>query len=336
MGNMEMGKTVVYKDKTLIIRKYDNQRDEEKIIELWQTVFNNEMPLSLWRWKYLEAPYETAILICENSRGMPVVLYGGVPYKSTCCGKEVSMIHLADIMSHPDYRGSGLFIHTANAYFDCFGGMNKTIVMYGFPGKYHFYIGKKYLQYSPLGRGVVFLKAKVKTIKLKQGLISGRIDLCPAPDNCFDRIWQQTLKSYPLSVIRDSAYMAWRYFHHPEKTYEVWRFRTRFNKEWQAFMVIRIKDKKAVVVDILAPDSEKLFHDFLGNIAAMLIDRGIQGIETWIPEGHFLAAFFLCCGFKKKREPIGIIPTIRLFDETLDMNWAGTNFYYTMGDCDLF
>ena len=327
---------VVSGNETLIIRMYDVHRDEEKVLELWKAAFQNDIQFALWRWKYIENPYETAILVCENSKGMPVVLYGGIPYNAIFCGREVVMIHLSDIMSHPDYRGSGLFIHTANAYFSQFGEMDKTVVMYGFPGKYHFDIGVKYLQYSPLGQGAAFFKADARSVKCKKGLISGRIDLCYSPDSCFDEIWRHSSKAYPLSVVRDSAYVAWRYFNHPEKKYEVWRYRSRFRKEWQAFVVLQVEDGKAVVVDMLIPDSQRLFCDFFGNIAAMLVDRGIESIETWMPADHFLSDFFSNCCFNKMQEPIGIIPTIRLFDDSLDMNWACSNFYYTMGDGDLF
>ena len=333
---MEMGKSIVFGNETLSIRGYNVSKDEDKILELWQAAFNNEMHYSLWRWKYIENPYNTAILICENTKGVPVVLYGGIPYKSICCGKEVIMIHLSDIMSHPDYRGSGLFIHTANAYFNCFGNRDATVVMYGFPGRYHFDIGTKYLKYSHLGIGASFFNADVKTLKIQRQLLPGTIARCSSQDKGFDKIWKRVSKSYPLSIVRDSAYVEWRYFKHPEQQYEVWKYRSRFSINWQAFIVLRIEGKKAVIVDILVPDSEKIFRDFLGCIGKMLDKRGVEHIETWVPGDHFISTFFSSCRFKKRKEPTGIIPTIRLFDDTVDMDWACANFYYTMGDGDLF
>ncbi|KPA11497.1 hypothetical protein MHK_008290 [Candidatus Magnetomorum sp. HK-1] len=219
------------------------------------------MPEALWRWKYIDNPYEVKILLCVTQYGKPVVLYGGIPFKANICGREMIMIHLSDIMSHPEYRKTGLFIHTVNAYFEFFGGEEEVGLMYGFPGKYHF---------------------------------------------------------------------------DPEKQYELWRYRSRFHKDWQAFMVLLIQDNKAVIIDMLVADSEKLFYDFLGNIASMLIEKNIEIIETWIPGNHFLVDFFFKCGFIKLKEPIGIIPTIRLFDNTIDLKWTYTHFYYTMGDGDLF
>jgi len=351
---MEVGKSVVWNGETLIIRKYDPAKDEQKVLELWQAAFDNQMSSSLWRWKYIENPYKIAIMLCENSKGMPVVFYGGIPFAAKCREIDIRMIHLCDIMSHPKYRGSGLFIHTANAYFDTFGSMDDVCIMYGFPGKFHFDIGAKYLKYSHLGNGAAFFRADIRKVKSSKNPISGIIELCDASaqcsekmTHCFDKIWKNVSTDYPLSVIRDGDYIKWRYLSHPQKTYEVWRYRSSLHEEWQAFVVLQIipiKDKikskteaeKAVIVDMLIPDSENILCNFIGNIASMLIKRGISVIETWIPDGHFLSLLLLKYGFQRDKEPIGIIPTIRLFDDTLDMSWSCQNFYYTMGDGDLF
>lgn len=348
---MEVEKSVVWNNETLIIRKYDPERDEQKVLKLWQAAFNNQIPQSLWQWKYMENPYRTAIMICENADEIPVVFYGGIPFASSCRGRQIVMIHLSDIMSHPAYRGSGLFIHTANAYFDAFGSVDDICIMYGFPGKFHFDIGAKYLQYSPLGGGAAFFKAESKTVKHFKNMISGTIALFPSSDPCFDYIWKNLSTIYPLSVVRDSAYISWRYINHPVKKYEVWCYKGLFHKQWQAFVVLQINEdnvllndgtasiikvQKAVIVDMLMPNSDQIFRSFMGSVASMLIKRGISTIETWIPEGHFLCSLFSKYGFEKEAEPIGIIPTVRLFDNSLSMNWVNQNFYYNMGDGDLF
>ncbi len=333
---MELEKKVKIGRETLIIRKYEAGRDDEKVLELWKTAFENEMPFDLWRWKYIDNPYETAILVCENEKNMPVVLYGGIPFKSNFCGKKVWMIHLSDIMSHPDYRGSGLFIHTANAYFDTFGNMAETFLMYGFPGKYHFDIGAKYLEYSPIGRGAAYFTEKTKTFIQKKGFLPGKIFKIEMPDPCFDELWKRCEESYPLAVIRDSAFMKWRFFDHPFNDYEVWGIKYPPMNKCRGIMVLRLQDDKAVIVDMVVSKSEKKFNDFICDISEMLFKKGIKKIETWVPKDHLLVEIIKNSGFKSKKEPIGIIPTIRIFDESLEYEWACRNIFYTMGDCDLF
>ncbi|SLM29961.1 hypothetical protein MTBBW1_2030051 [Desulfamplus magnetovallimortis] len=349
---MEMEKNITFKNENLVIRPYDAFKDEENVRQLWQAAFNNEISSKLWRWKYIDNPYETAILICENSKGMPVVLYGGIPFHSNFSDRKIVMIHLSDIMSHPDYRGSGLFIHTANAYFDFFGNRSDTFVMYGFPGKYHFDIGVKYLEYASIGNGAAFFCGSVKNImehKTRQrrffsgigDLLQGKIvrieyDDFQSDSGLFDSLWNSSSKDYPLAVTRDSAFMKWRFFDHPFKSYEIWGISYPPLKKCQGIMVLSFKDKKAVIVDMLFPEKEKLVVDFTSHLMAMLYQRGFDTIETWLPSDHFLAAIFRKAGFDNRDEPTGIIPTIRIFDESLDYGWASENIFYTMGDGDLF
>lgn len=333
---MEMAKKVKSGEENLIIRKYEPLRDEEKVLELWKSAFNNEMPFGLWRWKYIENPYETAILICENEQHMPVVLYGGIPFKSNFSGRTVSMIHLSDIMSHPDYRGSGLFIHTANAYFEFFGNRSDTALMYGFPGKYHFDIGAKYLEYVSIGAGGAYFTGLTENLKKQKRFFSGRIFKITAPAPCMDSLWKKHEKHYPLSIVRDSAFMKWRFFDHPFNDYEVWGISYPPLKRCQGLMVLRVMGKKAVIVDVVVSKSGKQFNNFMGNISEMLFERGIEEIETWVPQGHFLGEIMNNSFLESKKEPTGIIPTIRIFDDSLKYEWACEHLFYTMGDGDLF
>ena len=100
-------------------------------------------------------------------------------------------------------------------------------------------------------------------------------------------------------------------------------------------MAIKINEKKAVIVDLLISKSEKAVKKIMLEIARMLIKRGVERVETWIPENHFLVKMFQSTGFEKKQEPTGIVPTIRIFDKSLEKNYASDNFYYSMGDGDL-
>jgi len=346
---MEMGKEVKFNNETLLIRRYDPIKDEEKVLELWQAAFNASVSADIWRWKYIDNPYETAILICENSKGVPVVFYGGIPYTSTCDNKKCQIIHLSDIMSHPDYRGSGLFIHTANAYFDTFGNLDDILIMYGFPGKFHFDIGAKYLDYSPLGKGAAFLTAQVRKISTPQRPSSQGVGVemlqLKKSESCFDAIWQQLASVYPQSVIRDRAYMTWRFFNHPQKQYEVWVLNggqhlnhATHGHEGMGYVVLQHQPdgKRTVIVDMLLPSAEEIVRDGLGQLAEHLGKRGVQTLETWLPSSHFLVQIFENCCFNQKKEPTGIIPTVRLFDPALDLDQVCQSFYFTMGDGDLF
>jgi len=317
-----------------VIRPYQPE-DEGRVLSLWKTAFQKEMPESLWRWKYRENPFGYRILLCVNDAGDPVVMYGGIPYQANWKGKRVEITNLMDIMSHPDYRKTGLFIQTGNAFFDTFGGPDRSVLLYGFPGKLHFEIGQKYMVYRKLTADVAYLSVEpahlIPSITQSPGYLEPAGDV----DDSFDRLWESCKGSYPLAIIRNAAFLRWRYGNHPLKRYEIWKYRTTQQGAMDAYAVLSIADGKASLSDILAPPSGICLSNVFGLLGKMLDERGINVLETWLPRGHFMTHAALSSGFNPYPEPTGIIPTIRIFDPLLTFEWGCDHMYYSMADGDL-
>ncbi len=317
-----------------VVRPYQNE-DEGGVLSLWETAFKKALSPAVWRWKYLKNPYPVQIALAAGEDGRIMVMYGGIPYDANWQGNRVTTTHLMDIMSRPECRGTGLFVKTGMAFFDLFAGPDRTCFYYGFPGKYHFDIGKKYLNYTNLKGGVCFLVAQTGRLASKKRGFSGRIQRLKAVDDAFDDLWDACRGDYPFAVIRNSAFLRWRFFEHPLRTYELWAYRSYFRKDLVAYAVFTIKDDVARMVDILAPPLDKTPRNFLAMVGRRFFERGIMRMETWLPETHFLARFLMSAGFKREQEPLGFIPTGRSFHPDLTLNWAFENLYYTMADGDL-
>lgn len=319
---------------TFVIRPYQPE-DEERVLSLWKTAFLKEMPESLWLWKYRENPFGYRILLCVNETGDPVVMYGGIPYQANRKGKSVEIINLMDIMSHPDYRKTGLFIQTGQVFFDVFCGPDKSVLLYGFPGKYHFEIGQKYMEYRKITADVVYLSVEpahlISSITQPPGYLEQVRDI----DETFDRLWEICKDSYPLAIIRNAAFLRWRYGNHPLKRYEIWRYRATLQGAMDAYIVLSISDGKAALSDILAPPSGINLSNIFGLLGKMLTEREIGVLETWLPGGHFITNAALSSGFNSYPEPVGIIPTFRSFDPSMTFQWGCDNIYYSMADGDL-
>jgi len=67
----------------------------------------------------------------------------------------------------------------------------------------------------------------------------------------------------------------------------------------------------------------------------MLSVRGVEQLETWLPGGHFLYQYAMLCGFESFLEPMGIIPTARIFHPSITFEWLCEHMYYNMADGDL-
>lgn len=313
--------------------------DEAGILELWRKAFGKEMRPGLWAWKYRDCPFAVEIGLCRcEEDGEVVVSFGGIAFRGSLDGKEIRMTHLVDIMSHPLYRKTGLFVHTAEAFFACFAGPSKTSLYYGFPGKIHFDIGQKYLQYRPLPAGVSYWSARTGDIEERKTRSRGRLERIVAADRRIDALWHEREAGYPLSVRRDSVFLTWRFSAHPFNAYEIWGYRTAFRSRLRGYAVLSLGEdgKKAKLLDLLLPPSVEDSADFLRRLGRELSGRGVTQLVCWLPGGHESGKAALAAGFVQGAEPLGIIPTARVFDPALAFSRVCEALYYTMADGDLF
>ncbi|MBF0228865.1 MAG: GNAT family N-acetyltransferase [Desulfamplus sp.] len=349
--------------------------DENGVLELWKIAFKATISLELFRWKYLENPYTQTMMLCVTDKDEIVTFYGGIPYFFQYEKKIVPVVNLMDIMSHPMHRENRIFEKTAKqfmAYF-CYPAkrhgpaslQDNLLLMYGFPGEFHYSIGERILNYRKANQ-VAYMKLSLSNLAESEqpanikGLNLNELNLeaWESDPIWFDRLWDRCKKNYPFSIVRDSKFIKWRFINHPEKRYTILKF-TNDNNESEAFVVLQINEDKAAIVDMLIPNDIELFKNVISRIIdyldfinissntnkSMNIDNNInmnenikykiQYIETWLPENHFLTDHALNCGFLRQKEPIGIIPTVSLFEHSPTLEWVTSNLYYNMGDGDL-
>ncbi|MBF0375933.1 MAG: GNAT family N-acetyltransferase [Desulfamplus sp.] len=333
--------------------------DENGVLELWKTAFKSTMSKELFRWKYLKNPYTQTMMLCVTDKDEIVTFYGGIPYLFQYGEKIVPVVNLMDIMSHPMHRENRIFEKTAKqfmAYFcsplkrDGLASLQESLLlMYGFPGEFHYSIGERILNYrkvnQPLYLTLSLGYSKDKSTPLyKKNRKAEVLNSIEFKNNnwfeqdrlWFDNLWEKCKQDYPFSIIRDSKFVNWRFINHPEKQYSILKIGSSVDG---AFVVLQINGSKATIVDMFMSNYSELFKDVIFAIVEYLtaIDshQEIKYIETWLPENHFLAAHAIEYGFQSQDEPIGIIPTVSLFEHSPTLEWVTSNLYYSMGDGDL-
>lgn len=307
------------------------------MLALWKAAFGKDLAPGVWRWKYHDPPEGSNVMACIDDTGAVAAMFGGVCYPAHLQGKRVEINQLMDNMSHPDYRGAGVFVRTVQHFFDSFTGPEASILLYGFPGRYHFEIGKKYCRYKELGSGVRYLTADLSDAPSKPKNGSDHdIDLETVIDKRFDQLWKVCCSDYPFAAIRDSRFLRWRFLDHPIRKYDIWGYHPDGAETVGGYGVVLQQESTAILVDLLIPRSEEKIRSFIRQLMAALRKKGIKGIRTWLPAAHFLSASLISCGFTPLSEPLGVIPTARVFDPNLSFEWVDENLYYTMGDADLY
>jgi hypothetical protein len=309
--------------------------DERRVLDLWHVAFGKDLDVDLWRWKYVDNPFGMRVLVCSDPQTeAAVVVYSGVPYRARWNGREVEIVQLMDIMSHPDVRKTGLFIKAAEAFFDRFAG-GDSVLHYGIPGRYHFDIGAKYLHYSELESGAAYLRGSTCDLECGAGLFRPSVQVLERPTADLDQVWDEVAGHYPLAAVRDASFVNWRFFLNPQRDYLLYVLRTGFARRPRGYAVVGIEEGVARLVDVLAPPDPAIIEALSGRVAADLSTRGIDTIETWLPGRHFITEGLVGAGWSREPEPLGIVPTARSFDDRLTIPWVSENFFYTMADSDL-
>lgn len=322
-----------------VIRPYQDE-DEQKVLELWELAFQNQMPMNIWRWKFHNNPFGRQIMLCLNEDNFPVAMYSGIPFAANWQGRDVYFIQLIDNMSHPDFRQAtsgrkSLFVQTAEHFFDVYGGQRGSIFYYGFPGKKHFKLGKILLNYSLIADGGQYLFADSILIKKNNFPSFGKVRKTSSVEKEFDVLWEAASRYYPFAIKRDRTFLQWRFCDHPTKQYQIYTYKSLTGK-LLAYIVILIHGSIVIIVDIISMPGQTPLFKIFQHIMVELQQNSIFQIEVWLPQKHFIYNYLIAFGFKPKPEPLGIITTGRIFNDELNFNYINDNIYYTMGDGDLF
>lgn len=319
---------------SFLVRPYE-MGDEPGVLSLWQAAFHKELPPRVWRWKYLENPYPQKVLVCTRSDGKIVALFGGIPYRANWEGRIVEVLHAMDIMSHPDYRGAGLFVRTCQAFMDAFCESGAVSFLYGIPGRYHYDLGEKYLGYRELKGCLCFLTTRTVDLAHGRKRFGGRLRPVCEIDRSFDRLWNKCSPHYPLAVIRDAPFLRWRFTDNPMGAYDIYGYQRWPGGDMVGYAVLSRNREQTRMVDIVVSPVPGLIEDFLGRIGVELTRRGIETVEAWLPAGHFVTKAAMAAGFAPGQEPLGMILCVRLFDHSPDLEWIAENLFFTMADGDL-
>ena len=325
---------------TFFIRPYEAE-DEGGVLNLWEAAFGKSMSRGLFRWKWLANPYGHQIMLCVDEKGTPVAMYSGIPLRANWRGETVRFTHLMDHNSHPAYRNvlggrTGIFVRTANAFFERFGGPHASIFIYGFPGKRHFFLGEKTLHYVPLRGGLAFLSARSSDTTFRMRAFRGKIERIDSALGDFDPLSEACRTIFPFSVLRDAAFLSWRFLKHPERKYEIWVYRSFMGRSLKAYAVLFHEPESSCIVDLFSSDGDVRFADFIARLMSAMAENGVRQLKTWLPPEHFMTKGLASGGFRIGPEPIGFIPGGRTFHEALDMDQVSNQIFYTMADGDLF
>jgi GNAT superfamily N-acetyltransferase len=276
------------------------QGDEEGIFELDKAVHperswhNKEEWMQRWRWMYQQNPAGSPLIWLAQHNDRIISQAAIIPIKMKIGNDIIMGSQWIDIMTHPDYRGKGIFVNLSQCLFEQAAkqGIN---VIYGFSGSstsWHRKYWQEVIKFNNMVRPLNWkntLKFRIHDSSLSVicavggNLISSifyRTKESPVIDglsinrvSTFDervnKLWEKVSVQYNIIAVRNLEFLTWRYISIPDVKYTI--FVAEKSREICGYIVLRSRHlikqvKTAIVYDVMAQS---------GQIAQSLILKAI-------------------------------------------------------------
>jgi hypothetical protein len=305
-----------------IIRQYE-RNDEHKIVKLFEEVFGKSMTVEQWKWKYEGQGFtenNSAVAISENKD--IVGHFGAITVRFRFRNEFTLAYQAVDHMIRRTFRGGmnrrGLYFHLGNFFYG-----NLKSFKYGFVNLNHLKLGKIVGLFEDCIEVYDYV-----TDTRKQFLPAFTLEPIDWNDPQIDILWENAHRELGWSVVRDRAFLQWRYQNNPFHAYKLFGIKKRFQKGLIGWIVEKDDSDKFVIMDMIVKG------DHLENVLKKAISAAYKYEKRQV-------VLWMNNRYNKKFGSIGFQPSRRgtyifnaVYGRKCESREMYENFYYTMGDTD--
>lgn len=305
--------------------------DEAAIGDLFHVTYGRAMSDELWRWRFRDNPAGSSIIQLAWDDNILASHYAVAQVTLSVNGEKVSSGLDVTTITHPDYRGRGLFRTLAKSAFERSTGSGLAIV-WGFPNRNSH---RGYIQ--DLGWMDIW---EVPTLRWRTptlthlGISSSSIVEVSSFDERFDHLWREVRRDSCIMVERDSQYLRWRYTAKPNAQYRILVCQEGHNL--LGYAVFKRYADELQVVDLLTQNDVEIGRQLLLEVARIAVSESAEAVSLWLNVTHPLHRAFERMGFENGA-PITYLAGLTLGSDPLNEGvYDFRNWYITMGDSDVY
>ncbi|MGE5235285.1 MAG: GNAT family N-acetyltransferase [Acidobacteriota bacterium] len=303
--------------------------DEAAINEGFNRVFGTDRPLEEWYWKFPpQAGGRWVFLACAED-GRVLAHYGAQMVRLCVDGLAVRAGHVVDVYSVPEVRGTHVFTLCYEKFITAFGSPTNLQMIIGFPGRRHYEMGLKALNYIRLGEATYWRRSRRPSLPRLGFRAREGFDPVTAED-----LWLRAQVRYPVALVRDAERLRQRYTNRPGVKYvhlTVWR-----RGEPHAWGVAREVEGTLRIADLVwdgrEPAALAAVDYAFGRVAGRF---GCTKCEMWLRGDPEAEAALARVGWRQERNPLDLLLLAREIDPRVDFDALARRGYFTMGDSDL-
>jgi len=307
----------------MIIRHYE-KGDEVQIARLFDSVFHQTMTVEQWRWKYEGQGFlNQKSVVATNEEGGIIGHFGGIPLRMRFKDKVIVGYQGADVMVDEKYRGlpnrRGVYFNICRFFYE-----NLPSFVYGFSNLDHLKLG---MLLGFFEKAIAVNDTVIHAAKHAIPLYN--LELMGWEDSSINALWNQVSESLGWGIVRDTAFLKWRYGHNPFRSYKLYGLKKRFTKGILGWIVTREgSDDELFIMDMIFRDEH--FENLLKKIMSMAYKHGGKKVILWLSGKYYERLRSMGAAFFKRGTYITNCVWVKMCEST-EME---QNLYYTMGDTD--
>lgn len=311
----------------MIVAKSDWPAMSEKLETLFLESFGRSMPPGYLDWRYWDNSQEHLLFAVEIQDQNPVASYSTFPVDLIVDGKTCRSAMSMTTMTHPRWRGKGLFQKLAAELYSTAAALQVAAV-WGFPNanSHPTFNGKLY--WSDIYEIPTMTSDLAKT---DTGKFSLNTEV--QRDDEFSLDYPDLPKDGLIRIQRSKSYLTWRYARNPVNAYH--NFVLSRDGRVSSYVVTKSYGDGVDLVDIQPANPEEA-RALLTHIAKLSFDNGVRHIYCWASTHHSLHGVLERLGFENSA-PVTYFGGRELISSAMHSDWFNyKNWYIQMGDSDVY
>lgn len=303
--------------------------DEEKIIDLFEDIFNQNMSLEYWKWNYDNELFSEKYINLMWDNTTLAGHYAIIPVNMIINKKMVKTGLSMTTMTSSQYKKKGIFKTLAS---DLYSKINNEVdLVWGFPNNNSIHGFLKYLNWKQIMDIPMYTCQTYKSNSSNPNIKS--IDKF---DEKFDSLFESVKNKYKIIVCRDSKYLNWRYEENPQNKYLYLVYEKDDN--YLGYCIYKLYKnengkEQCDIVDMLAINGQ-IFTEILGYTLNRMADIKVEQANLWMNNSEFLKCAKRV-GFNETDFKTHVACKINCDNLDEDI-YNYSNWYLTMGDSDVF
>ncbi|MFC1920717.1 GNAT family N-acetyltransferase [Chloroflexota bacterium] len=318
-----------------ICRDYQDN-DLDQVLTLYRQVNSREMTSAHFLWKFKSGPSGKSIIKLMFDKELLIGFYSSTPFTVQVKNNPVKAALSVNTMTHPDYRGKGIFPYLGKqTYQTC---RQKGIkFVYGFPNNNIYESRIKKLDWVGFGK-MSILRKDLDGIKTLQEFPNIR-EIYEFSSE-IDSLWEQNMHDYNIVVPRVKEFLNWRFVQHPTVEYYRYIYADENNAP-AGYVVLKTyndgTEDVGHIVDMLCMNDRDVIKSLIDFSCNFFFQRRINSISCWMPEHSLYARVLEEEGFSRQEiETFFGVKRLDMKDTLLTGIENFPGWHLTMADSDVY